>query len=375
MKTFVRFCVGFAGFAVGTVFAAPAGGPYFSMRCDDNHSPREWRQVAEIFEAEGFRVSFAIVSGTLSDEQGACLKELAARGHELMDHTAQHAFYNLRCPDAATCAALTNAPFASEVVGRGTTLLCRPEIDWNHKSAFRFMGSIRDGEVIVADKAALKRLHFTAKFFVPSLGRWFGVKKVDGDRREILDFWRRPLPKDFVVPETEMLTLSQDAIQPSVELLRAQAMRSRLNFERFGLPKPTFWIQPGGWESFLCWRRLRDVFGKEFGYHGADAIVGRGHWKGGGNDPDADRGRWSFPSDFAYFDEGKDLDAVKRRVAEALANGRSFSYISHMNGRRCGGWDRWLEQTRAFVGWLKTSGVRVTTHTKLVDAVFGKASD
>ena len=359
--------------AVGTAFGGEKPPSYFSMRCDDNHSVREWREVAEAFEAVGLRASFAVVSSALSDEQGACLRELSERGHEIMDHTGQHAFYNMRFQTAEECAAVAREPFVAEVESDGKGLRCNAVVDWNHKSAFRFRGAIKNGEVIVTDQAALKRLHFTAKFYVPAVKRWFGVYKLDGDRRFVYDFWRRKLPADFAVAETEMVTLAQDAIQPSTELLRAQAALTRRNFDRFGIRRPTFWIQPGGWESFLGWEGLMAVHGGEFGYHGADAIVGGSQWRGALGDPAPERGRWTFQSDFGYFDEGNDLAKVKHRLADSLARNRSFSYISHMNGRRCGGWEKWLEQTRAFARWLKASGIRATTHTKLVDAVYAQS--
>jgi len=365
--------LGCAVMTAAAVLAARVPESCFSMRCDDNHSPVQWKQVAEAFEAAGFRASFAVNSSSLTAEQGACLKELAARGHEIMDHTGQHAFYSMQFHSAVDCAALTNASFVAAVSPGGKSLLCKSEIDWKHPSLLKFTGAISNGELVVTDRTALKRLHFSAKFYVPSLDRWFGVSRVDGNRRFYLDFWGRRLRDDFAVAETEMLTVPQDAIQPSLGLLRAQARLSRDNFDRFGLPRPTFWIQPGGWESFLSWDRLRAVHGGEFGYHGADAIVGGSQWRGSFNDPDPERGRWTFQSDFGYLDEGNDLPRVKRRLADSLAKNRSFSYISHMNGGRCGGWSEWLRLTREFAAWLKTAGIRVTTHTKLVDAIYAES--
>ena len=55
----------------------------FTMRFDDNRPASWWRDVGDIFERHGFRCSFAVNAAELSESQGACLKELAARGRPL----------------------------------------------------------------------------------------------------------------------------------------------------------------------------------------------------------------------------------------------------------------------------------------------------
>lgn len=332
---------------------------FFVMRFDDNHTPAQWRQVADAFERHGLRACFAVTAASLSGEQDACLAELSRRGHEIMDHTPQHAIYRQELADDATFAARTNRAYAAEWDAARRRIYCRAEIDWNHRSSFRFRGSIRDGEVFVADPAALKRLHFTAKFYVPSVGRWFGVRKVDGDRRLIADFWGRDV-KGVVVPETEMVTLFQDAIQPSDELLRDQCRTTRAVFDRFGIARPTCWIQPGGWESFLDWKVLKRVCGGEFGYVAADAVVG----------PATGSNAWVLRPNFAYFDEGRTFEEVTKRVTDALDKGRFFIYISHMNGSRAGGWEKWLAETESFAAWLKESGITVVTYSDLARRLF-----
>ena len=334
---------------------------YFVMRLDDNHTPAQWRQVADAFERHGLRACFAVTAVSLSDEQGACLAELSRRGHEIMDHTPQHAIYRQEFRDDASFAARTNRPYVAEWDAARRHIYCRAEIDWEHRSAFRFKGSIRDGEVVVTDPAALKRLHFTAKFYVPSVKRWFGVRTAEGDRRQIADFWGRDV-KDVVVPETEMVTLFQDAIQPSDQLLRDQCQTTRTVFDRFGIARPTCWIQPGGWESFLDWKVLKRVCGGEFGYVAADAVVG----------PATGSNAWVLRPNFAYFDEGYTFEEVTKRVTSALDKGRFFIYISHMNGSRIGGWEKWLAETEAFAAWLEKSGITVVTYSDLARRLFPK---
>ena len=368
MKTAMLFSAALAAATcAGASGSAKMAG--FAMRLDDNHSPVQWREVASIFEEQGMRASFAVISGKLSDEQGRCLADLAARGHEMMDHTPQHAMFRITYPDDRMFAAAKGAPWVAETDPANRTIYCKPELDFSHKSVFRFRGAIRGGELVGVESALAKRLTFSRKFFDLSTGKGYGISKIDGERRFLLDFWRRPVTED--VSEREFTFFDQAAITTSKDLRRAQAALTRYHFDRFGIPRPTMWIQPGGWEAFLDWRRLKEVYGDEFGYIGGDAVVGGSHWNGCFCDPEPVRGRWSFKPRFGYFDEAVTLGEVKRQVADSVALGRSFIFISHMSARRlAGGWDEWLRSTREFAVWLRTAKIPVMTVSQLNRYVF-----
>ena len=113
MKRVIVSALFSAALVAGSGFAAESG-PAFVMRIDDNHSPADWRQVCEIFERQGFRCDLAVVAARLDVAQGKCLKDLAARGHELLDHTPNHSFYSIDYPDAASFERARKLPFAHD---------------------------------------------------------------------------------------------------------------------------------------------------------------------------------------------------------------------------------------------------------------------
>ena len=96
-----RFAIPFLAVALALGSAQGA----IAFRFDDNHSEDDWNDVARLFVEEGLRCSFAVVSGGLDAGQGRCLKALAGRGFEIMDHTASHAMYVCQWLDAADFAA------------------------------------------------------------------------------------------------------------------------------------------------------------------------------------------------------------------------------------------------------------------------------
>ena len=66
--TFIRKSFVWAA-VVLTVYGVHAATPATAVafRFDDNHTPADWRAVAEAFKAENVRCSFAVVSGGLSN--------------------------------------------------------------------------------------------------------------------------------------------------------------------------------------------------------------------------------------------------------------------------------------------------------------------
>ncbi len=333
----------------------------FAMRFDDNKSPEEWNEVAEIFEKEGLRCSFAVCASTLNAKQVECLRELAARGHEIMDHTPQHAMFRITYPDAESFAAGRSRPYVAQVDEASRTVRCRPELNLSHPSAFKFRASIVKGKLEGLSPEALKRLTFSRKFFdAADVTKGYGVRKSDDDSRPVADFWGRDVRED--VSEREFILLDQQAITTSKELRRDQAALTRRIFDKYGLPRPTFWIQPGGWEAFLDWRRLKEVYGDEFGYIGADACVDSPPIPGCGANQDGLKRRWAFRPGWDYFDQQPDIEKVKANVAKAMAQGRPYYYISHQWTRRLpGGRAEWLAKTREFAAWLREAKVPMGT--------------
>ena len=334
--------------------------PALVLRFDDNKPPVQWREIAEIFEGIGGRCSFAVNAATLTEEQWTALGELSKRGHEIMDHTGQHAVVRLLLQDAAEAEKCRSADFFDHVEGDGRTVLCRPEVDLAHPKNVRVKASMTAGLLRSDDPRFVATQHFSQKFYVPSTDAFYGLGKncgaklfKKGPEQKCSDFWGRWTTNSF---ETcEIVLLANDAVQPSKDLLRAQAKNSLSRFAAHGLPAPKTWIRPGDWETSVDWRRMKAVYGDEFGYRVADSTCGEGH---GPYSP------WCYHSDFAFFDSVPDVEKVYRKAAKALAGGHSFAYISHQWTK-----DRkqYLDLCRGLAAKLKENGVRLTTYSHIAD--------
>ena len=71
--------------------------PGVCFRFDDNKPPEQWKQMGELFEKYGYRISLALVSQDLNrKESREVLRNLSAKGHSMMDQLPNHAGYNIR---------------------------------------------------------------------------------------------------------------------------------------------------------------------------------------------------------------------------------------------------------------------------------------
>ena len=360
---FLSLLGGFCAAAALPGAAAPA--PAFTMRIDDNHSPAEWRTVADIFESRGMRVSFAVVPATLSEEQGACLKERAARGHVVMDHTPNHTFYRATYHDLAAFAAARTRPFVQEVDEKGPTLYFRPTVDDAHPKNRKARGRIEGGVLAFAPGQGLKPGTYYSFVKVSGCDAVLGLQTVDGQFR-LRDFWRRPLRRPVPSGDVEVTIYAEAALQPCDDVLRELAKVSRERFDHFGLPRPAIWVRPGGWDPGVKWEALARVYGREFGYVGADSRVG-GVWGGS---------RWTTGFDAMYFfDQGADItpEQLVDQIEARLKAGRHHVTLSHMwHNKLPGRLQEYYAKTTRFAQLLVDRKIPTLTMAQTLDARFGK---
>lgn len=338
--------------------------PAFTMRIDDNHSPADWLKIADIFERHGMKCSFAVVPAKLTDTQGACLKELASRGHVLMDHTPNHAFYTLTYHDKDAYALAKGLPFVHEADDATMTLRFDPDVDEAHPKNRRFKAKVAGGVLTFLEKDAPRQMFYNF-VRIPGVKGICGFTRKDG-KMELLDFWRRPLKEKIDVESCDVLFYDQEALQPCDDLLRELAKVSRERFNHFGLPRPRIWVRPGGWEPGIDWRRLERIYGREFDYIGADSSVCGVR---GAN-------RWTTGYDAMYFfDQGADITPEKLvgQIEEKIAAGRNHVTLSHMWCNKLPGkMDEYYEKTERFAKLIEDRKIPTLTMSGILEARFGE---
>ena len=351
-----------AAIVAGAGFGAD-GGPAFVMRIDDNHSPADWRQVCETFERHGFRCSLAVCAASLDEARGKCLKGLAARGHEILDHTPNHSLYSLTYPDDASFERARKLPFAHDADAKSRKVLFDCVAEDSHPSNRTMRAKVSDGKLVVAKGKLRKAMYTFVKF--PSNDEVYGLSK-DFSLR---DFWGRKTDKTLDTDECDVTVFDQAALQPCDGLLRELASVARDGFGRHGIPPPRILIRPGGWCPGFAQDRIEKIYGREFGYVGADSSIGRyGRCES----------RWSMRyTAMYYFEQGAAItpEEILARVEKSFAEGKDYILLTHMWYRNLPGKRaEWFEKTERFAQLLADRKIRVMTLGRLIEERFGKCA-
>lgn len=348
----------FSGSLAATCIAASE--PAFTMRIDDNKPVSWWRDIGAIFERHGFRCTFAVNAASLREDQGACLRELAARGHEIADHTPCHHLFIAVYPDQASFERASRLPFAHEANPETRKVFFDPEIDDAHPSNVTFRASVVDGAIVPAGKFAGKQPPM--RFFrLPGREGVFGYKAEEG-RFLLRDFWGRALKETIQMEEADVLGYSDWALQPGDGLLRELASVTRERFDHFGIPRPKVWVFPGGWCGRIRQEAMERVYGRCFGYIGADAQLGPAKRR---------TSRWFASYDDMEFFDGAtpaDPDALAAKIAAKIESGKFHVTLSHMQTKDI---KTFLERTERFAQLLEERGVKTMTLGESIEARFG----
>ena len=331
--------------------------------------------MSSLFEQHGFRMCLAVMPDNIAlPQQGELLAQLAKRGHEIMDHTPGHAMFQLRYPTKQEFEKAAKLPFAAETRPGSNWVFFQYEFRKDHPENIRFTGSVRGNELTADDPAFQKRLTFTRKVHIPSTGKLYGIRIIDG-RSRLFTFWGTG-GVNLALEHEPMILCSDMAIRPSKALLRYMAERSRRGFRKYGIPDPKVWCQPGGWEPFLSVEEIRDVYGNEYHYRSASCVPEVYPYFNCFNDPMPDRYRFAMRPSFRFFDEQATLNEIKKQIADAVARHRVLIFLSHMNTRRIpGGWKAYLDSHRQLLAWLREKRIPVRTQTEWAEILYSQRPD
>ena len=344
------------------------------FRFDDNQPPAQWREMGALFESYGCRMCLSLISQNLNaPESRSTLRELANKGHLMLDHLPSHAVYQISARNPEEFRKFAALPITDHADPVRKTVYFKYELNAEHPKNISFQGAIREGILCDYPPEMHNRLAFTRKILVPETGTVYGIRIQNG-KKTLYSFWGEKVN----IPNREksrlILLANNEAIQPPDDLLRFLAECSRGNFTAIGLPPPHTWIQPGGWECFISWDRIADVYGKEFGYVSGDAIPGSSQTRRNVfNEPNPTRGRFTMTPDFTGPDNGQDFPSMKRNIANSVARNQSIVFISHMSIHRVkGGWEAFIKGYDDLLQWLKKHNIPVKTQEEWAETLYSK---
>ena len=160
-----------------------------AFRFDDNKPPKQWKEMGELFEKHGCRMSLALISQNLNGkETQEVLRALSAKGHTMMDHTPNHALYQIQARTPQEFAEYSKLPIVDHADPKSRKVYFKYELDSKHPGNRKFQGAIRNGELCEYPADLKGQLGYTRKIQDPSTGKVYGIRIQDG-KKMLYSFW------------------------------------------------------------------------------------------------------------------------------------------------------------------------------------------
>ncbi|OYU95482.1 MAG: hypothetical protein CFE21_10080 [Bacteroidetes bacterium B1(2017)] len=255
-----------------TAFTNKVGG--VSFRVDDQQSATNYRALNATFNKYGKKLTLGINASKLIGDTAAvnALKELAAAGHELADHTPDHtmAFFNVNLVQDTNayrgnagvdhfngkkvCLKIdsvitTNYTLEGLVNVNGSTLISQANGEWKDMGAPVYYSNI----------------------YLPSVNKTYSYTNLlnknqnDPDTLTLQSYWGETVNLS-ASSGIAYHRLTQYDIKQSVAGLQVLTNRTQYILDSLGLPRPKTFLQPSGNYAMMNRSEVKDFYGTLYGY-------------------------------------------------------------------------------------------------------------
>ena len=349
------------------------------FRVDDNQPIPKWTAFAEVFNRHGLKFCAALNFGRMvgNEEYIRLVKDLEAKGHEIMDHTPIHSVDKFPLPQGDDPDPWRARPGVDHVDEK-MIYLTYPKMD--PKSLAGGRGDISGNQMTSrtpGDLSDPNRNRFTA-VYLPDLDRVYMFDQVgEGDRTalKLRSFWNEDNVDLGERRDAVYHKLSKSDVDITLEGRRRMAEAFRRLADELGLRRPVTWIQPGsGGCSDFHREEVRECYGDLYGYLSAATYPNRALKCYNEVDPQGDK---AFGMQWGNFDdEGKDLAWNQKRIADGVARHFVLFGHSHFSERVMpDGWDGYLRRIDGLLSWCRETGLPVRTQAEWARILYHTKQD
>jgi len=361
--------------STGQLLVPKKSGIYF--RVDDNHPVAQWKAYEAVFNKYGLKTSLAINVSDISVDAAsiAYLKEAQGRGHEIMDHTPDHApQYFSRVADTAYYSGRSGV----DHINRDKICLRYTPVDTTATLGSGYL-NISGNIVTTAQPGGFANFGEVRQIYFPSLNIICDIdptslKNSDAsntDTLRILSAWDEPISLG-TRSGVRYMRIDNIGGRLTDDALRLLASRSLSLFGQCNLARPVSWIQPGGYLPDLDRKDVKRILGQEFQYRSAAVYRERSLKVFNEYDPDADR---RFAMMWGDFDEeNQSAGFIKSLIADQVARHIVPCGLSHFSST-LGGWDAYLASIDSLLSWCVQSGIPVRTEAEWAEILYGSTPD
>ncbi len=345
--------------ATAMVQADKTGG--LAFRYDDNQPLAKWQALAEVFDRYGYPMSLALIAkgdDVYDAKTLAFLKEAAAKGHELMDHTPSHSAFFFSSPDAQKYA---NEPWVDHI--RGNKVYCKYRMREDAPPSIRhitFKAKVQGNHIELPDD--VKKFYWPGSNHVIINGKAYILMGRSENEFILEDFWSDPIDLgDLGEVECQTANKSFD-FYAELGALKEMARLVQEHRKKLGLPPATAWIQPGSRVAIVQADNVRDAYA-EFGYVSAATYQNSAALVF--CEPNPERCAFAMMWGQINLERTPSLDELKKAVADAVATHRVLIASSHIRTNAFpDGLAGYVQLHDKLLKWCKEKGVMVKTQSE-----------
>jgi hypothetical protein len=344
------------------------------FRVDDHQTAAKWRDWNNLFNQYQLKFSLAINPSRLYNDTAAAnaLREIAAAGHELMDHTPDHHMGFFLARNTTEANTYLNHPAVDHLNGNKVCLKVNaPNTEFiTGEGNVNLIGnrliSQNNGEFL-----GINGNPFCPLVYLPSLGKYAVYTSVqnrvatDPDTMVLQTYWQETWPLDTQLNISYHRIRTEDvrSLAASNNLL---AERSKQLFTEYGLPVPKTWIQPGG--SFALLNRLESKALCDASNYTAAAVNLLSAQKCyNESDPDHDKRFGMQGPDFV--EESQSIQVLINTISDRSARHYQSFGLSHMFNVS-GGWSAFLTKVDSLLKWSITHQIPVRTYQQWASILY-----
>jgi peptidoglycan/xylan/chitin deacetylase (PgdA/CDA1 family) len=353
------------------------------FRVDDHQGAQKWRDWNNLFNARGLKFSLAINASRLYTDTAAvnALKEIAAAGHELMDHTPDHHMAYFTVKNLVDTTIYSGHAAVDHITGNKVCL----KVDVPYLNSFIGEATVNlIGNKLISTNnggfAGINGNPYYALVYLPSKNQYAVYTSVQNknnsnpDTLVLQTYWQENWKNDTAYNIAyHRITTTDVKSNAAANLLLAQ--RSKDLFAFYGLPAPKTWIQPGG--SYALLNRFEvEAFSIPLGYKtGAVNILSAQKCY---NEVDSFNNRRYSLQGPDFYEESNSFIGLTNIIADRSARHYQSFGLSHMYNV-AGGWVAFLARVDSLLAWANTNQIPVRTYEQwgsiLFDSIPNRAAN
>ncbi len=353
------------------------------FRVDDHQTAAKWRDWNNLFNQHGLKFSLAINASRLFTDTAAvnALLEIAAAGHELMDHTPDHHMGFFQARNSAEAQTFLSYPAVDHLNGNKVCLKVNPpNTDFIlGEGLVNLIGnrliSLANGEF-----SGINGNPYCPLVYLPNLSKYAVYTSVqnknnaDPDTLVLQTYWQETWPLDTLANISYHRIRTEDVRSfPAANLLLAE--RSKQLFASYNLPQPKTWIQPGG--SFALLNRIEAknlCDGSNYTTAAVNLLSAQKCYNE--SDPDKDKRFGLQGPDFN--EESQSIQVLINTISDRSARHYNSFGLSHMYNVS-GGWPSFLSKVDSLLKWSKANQIPIRTYAQwgsiLYDSIPNQAAN